>query len=103
MLSDLNTVFLLKTSAFTAASLEEAFLPASPLIVLLIAPSQQVCQCCGHSCLLWQVWSWLFAELSIAECLYLGFQPRSLATRTHPAAALPILLFHFRHPNTLGL
>lgn len=57
VLSDLNMVFLLKTSAFTAGSLEEAFLPASPLIALLIAPSQQVCQCCGHSCLLWQVWT----------------------------------------------
>lgn len=69
VLSDLNIcmVFLLtlKMSASTAASLEEAFLPASPLIAPLITPSQQVCQCCGHSCLLWQVWTLgplLFAE-----------------------------------------
>lgn len=52
VLPDLNVraIFLLTLTmnASTAAILEEAFLPASPLI----APSQKVCQHCAHSHLL---------------------------------------------------
>lgn len=63
VLPDLNvhTIFLftVAVNASIAASLEEAFLRAS----LLIAPTQQVCQQCTHSCMLQQFWTHrLFAE-----------------------------------------
>lgn len=62
-------------SALVTANSEEAFLQSLPLIV----HTQQVCQHCTPSCVLWTHWpQWLFAELlTVVVRLHLGFPARS--------------------------